>query len=114
MPRLERGYVQMALTPIVEIVQRIKGEYLEMPGLCLTPAQAQRLWGLDQPACDAVFGVLVDLKFLARTGDGAFVRAGSPLRPRTELTVPVALHTTLDEWKREQRTLTNGSATRDQ
>ena len=77
--RLEGGD-HMVHVPIVEIVQRIKGEYLEMPGLRLTPAQAQRLWDLDEPACDAVLGVLVDLKFLARTRDGAFVRSGSPPR----------------------------------
>ena len=29
------------------LVQRIDGEYHEMPGLKLTEAQAQRLWGLD-------------------------------------------------------------------
>jgi hypothetical protein len=30
-----------------EWLRRIRGEYLEMPGLCLTLAQAQRLWGLE-------------------------------------------------------------------
>ncbi len=70
----------MANVPVADMIRRIQGEFLEMPGLRLTPAQAQRLWGLDQPACDAVLGVLVDLKFLARTRDGAFIRSGSPLR----------------------------------
>jgi len=55
-------------------VRRVKGEYLEMPGLRLTPAQAQRLWGLDREACNALLGALVDTKFLSRTRDGAFVR----------------------------------------
>ena len=45
-----------------------------MPGLRLTPEQAQRLWRLDPTACDAVLGALVDDRFLARTRDGAFVR----------------------------------------
>jgi hypothetical protein len=72
----------MADTRIADVVRRIQGEYLEMPGLRLTPAQAQRLWDLEEPACDAVLGVLVDLKFLTRTGDGAFIRSSSasPLR----------------------------------
>ena len=56
-----------------EVVRRIKGEYLEMPGLRLTPRQAQRLWLLDERACDAVLGALVQARFLARTRDGAFV-----------------------------------------
>jgi hypothetical protein len=46
-----------------------------MPGLRLTLAQAQRLWGLDRTACDALLGALVDAKFLFRTRDGAFVRS---------------------------------------
>jgi hypothetical protein len=57
-----------------EVVRRVRGEYLEMPGLRLTAEQAQRLWRLDQRACDAVLGALVQARFLARTRDGAFVR----------------------------------------
>lgn len=59
---------------IGEQLQRIQGEFVEMPGLRLTPEQAQRLWGLDQDVCDALLGALVDAKFLSRTRDGAFVR----------------------------------------
>jgi hypothetical protein len=59
---------------IDEVLQRIQGEYVEMPGLRLTAAQAQRLWGLDRDVCDALLGALVDAKFLAQTRDGAFVR----------------------------------------
>jgi hypothetical protein len=59
---------------IQEVVHRIRGEFLEMPGLRLTLTQAQRLWSLDATACDAVLGALVDARFLARTRDGAFIR----------------------------------------
>jgi hypothetical protein len=59
---------------IQEVVRRVRGEFLEMPGLRLTPEQARRLWRLDELACDAVLGALVDARFLARTRDGAFVR----------------------------------------
>ena len=59
---------------IDEVLQRIQGEFLEMPGLRLTPAQAQRLWGLERDVCDALLGALVDAKFLAQTRDGAFIR----------------------------------------
>jgi hypothetical protein len=59
---------------IDEVLQRIQGEYVEMPGLRLTPAQAQRLWGLERDVCDALLGALVDAKFLAQTRDGAFIR----------------------------------------
>ena len=56
-------------------LRRVQGEFIEMPGLRLTSAQAQRLWGLDRAACDALLGALVDAKFLFRTRDGAFVRS---------------------------------------
>jgi hypothetical protein len=59
---------------IDEVLQRIQGEYVEMPGLRLTAAQAQRLWGLDRDVCDALLGALVDAKFLSQTRDGAFIR----------------------------------------
>ena len=58
-----------------DVLRRVQGEYIEMPGLRLTTAQAQRLWGLDRASCDALLGALVDAKFLSRTRDGAFVRS---------------------------------------
>jgi hypothetical protein len=57
-----------------EVLRRVQGEFLEMPGLRLTPAQARRLWGLDAASCDALLVALVDAKFLFRTRDGAFMR----------------------------------------
>ena len=65
----------MAMDQPLDVLGRVKGEYLEMPGLRLTIAQAQRLWGLDRAMCDALLGTLVETKFLFRTRDGAFVRA---------------------------------------
>jgi hypothetical protein len=67
---------------VEEALRRIKSEFVEMPGLRLTTAQAQRLWGLEPEFCDAILGALVDAKFLLRTGDGVFVRVepGAPRR----------------------------------
>ena len=59
----------------LDVLPRVRGEYLEMPGLRLTIAQAQRLWGLDRAVCDALLGALVEAKFLFRTRDGAYMRA---------------------------------------
>jgi hypothetical protein len=53
---------------------RIRAEYREMPGLRLTPSQAQRLWGVAQEMCDTLMTDLVSVGFLLRTRDGAFVR----------------------------------------
>src|SRR4051812_6063842 len=58
-----------------DVLRRVQGEYIEMPGLRLTIAQAQRLWGLDRAACDALLGALVDAKFLFQTRDGSFMRS---------------------------------------
>ncbi len=59
--------------PIDELLQRAQGEYLEMPGLRLTPAQAHRLWGLRASTCDTILTSLLEKRFLRRTRDGAFV-----------------------------------------
>ena len=64
---------------IDEVLQRIQGEFVEMPGLRLTSAQAQRLWGIDRDVCDALLGALVDATFLCQTRDGAFVRVEGAL-----------------------------------
>jgi hypothetical protein len=70
-----RGVVVMASqSHDDDVLRRVRGEYIEMPGLRLTSAQAQRLWGLDRASCDALLGALVDSKFLFRTQDGAFMR----------------------------------------
>ncbi len=58
-----------------DIEKRIEGEYLEMPGLILSVAQAQKLWALDRPACERCLSSLVDNRFLRRTADGRYVRA---------------------------------------
>ncbi len=59
---------------IDDVLRRIQGEFLEMPGLRLTTPQARRLWGLEASQCDALLGALVDANFLFRTRDGAFMR----------------------------------------
>ena len=56
------------------LLQRIKSEFLEMPGLRLTGPQARRLWGLDDVSCSALLASLVDSQFLFQTRDGAYMR----------------------------------------
>jgi hypothetical protein len=59
------------------IVRRARAEYLEMPGLRLTSAQAQRLWGLDRRTCEDLLATLTSVHFLARTRDGSFILSAS-------------------------------------
>jgi hypothetical protein len=51
------------------MLQRIRAEYLEMPGLRLTLEQAQRLGGLERALCKTVLDALVDDKFLCVKSD---------------------------------------------
>ena len=69
---------------IEETLRRVQGEFREMPGLRLTPAQASRLWGLDAVSSQALLDALVDARFLFRTHDGAFMRRADTemMRPR--------------------------------
>jgi hypothetical protein len=53
---------------------RIIGEFLEMPGLNVTIAQACRLWSIDRPQCTHVLDTLLGSGFLRRSGD-RYVRA---------------------------------------
>jgi hypothetical protein len=62
----------------------VQGEFIEMPGLRLTEAQARRLWGLDEASCGALLGALVDANFLFRTPTGAFMRVEDARPPRAE------------------------------
>ena len=53
----------------------VRSEYLEMPGLHLTPAQMRRLWGFDQATCDDVVTSLMADKFLRRTTSDGYILA---------------------------------------
>ena len=55
-------------------VERLRAEFLEMPGLRLTIEQAQRLCGLDPDRCKALLDALVDANFLCVTLDGTYAR----------------------------------------
>ena len=56
------------------LLTRIRAEYLEMPGLRLTLAQAQRLCGVERAQCMAVLDALVANKFLCVKRDGTYAR----------------------------------------
>lgn len=59
------------------LLQRIRSEFLEMPGLRLTPAQAARLWALDRPTSERVLNGLTVTGFLLKSRDGAYLRASA-------------------------------------
>jgi hypothetical protein len=56
------------------LLARVYGEYIEMPGLQLTVAQAARLWSVQLNTSARVLNRLVETAFLRRSGD-RYVRA---------------------------------------
>jgi hypothetical protein len=58
-------------------IERIRAEFMEMPGLTLTVEQAARLWSLDIAFCRAVLGALEESRFLVRTRQCTFARPGN-------------------------------------
>ena len=57
-----------------QLLRRVRGEYLEMPGLKLTPLQAQRLWAMDDQTCAEILDSLTEARFLQRQHDGTYAR----------------------------------------
>ncbi len=60
-----------------KIEERVRGEFLEMPGLRLTPQQASRLWALDPATSEFVLDQLQSTGFLSRTREGAYLRSSA-------------------------------------
>lgn len=71
------------------LVNRVRAEFIEMPGLQLTLPQAARLWGLEPTACRSVIDALVQTSFLRWTPKGMVVRAEAPRASRGR--VPTSL-----------------------
>ena len=60
---------------ITLLLRRVRSEFLEMPGLRLTPAQAARLWSLDRSTSDRILDGLTSAGFLSRNRHGAYLLA---------------------------------------
>jgi hypothetical protein len=76
----------MRTTATPHVLQRIRAEYLEMPGLTLTREQVERLCGVDGASCQLALETLVEVGFLSMRQDGAYRRLNpdiSRARPAT-------------------------------
>jgi DNA-binding GntR family transcriptional regulator len=60
------------------LIQRVRGEFREMPGLRLTFAQACRLWQMDPTTCRIVLERLTRDGVLLQTRHGHYVAAPRP------------------------------------
>jgi hypothetical protein len=72
----------MTMRTAPTIIDRIRAEFLEMPGLRLTGPQVQRLCGIEQQVCRQVLDTLVEAKFLWRKPDGVYGRLTDGELPR--------------------------------
>lgn len=70
-----RCYVRPGDSELTALIARVRSEYLESPGLSLTPQQVCRLWQLDCDTRDVLLQALVSTGFLRLTKNGMFVRA---------------------------------------
>jgi hypothetical protein len=55
-----------------QLLPRARGEFLEMPGLRLTPPQAARLWAIDANTSERLLERLSGSGFLVRNHAGAY------------------------------------------
>ena len=64
------------------LVERIRGEYSEMPGMVLRLDQVSRLCGIERSVCKLVLEALVESKFLYVRADGAYARLSAETTER--------------------------------
>ena len=57
-----------------QALERIRAEYLEMPGMRLKLEQVQRLCGIERSLCKVVLDSLVNASFLCVNADGRYGR----------------------------------------
>jgi hypothetical protein len=62
------------MSPTPSLLNRVRNEFIEMPGLRLRCEQAQRLWNLDRTVCEMVLRSLVEAKFLRQYPDEGYSR----------------------------------------
>ena len=74
----------MSAAPHQVLLARIRGEFMEMPGMKLKLEQVQRVSGIERSVCQIVLDALVEANFLCRKSDGSYARLvdGEIARPR--------------------------------
>ena len=71
---LRHDDVHSAVLSSNPLVRKVWNEYVELPGLRLTRAQAQRLWAVDETTCIKLLDRLVQAKLLVIGSDGRYGR----------------------------------------
>jgi DNA-binding GntR family transcriptional regulator len=68
----------MSTSQFQAATNRIRAEYLEMPGMRLTVEQMQRLFGVERTVCLMLLEALVEAHFLCAYPDGTYGREHRP------------------------------------
>ena len=86
--------IERFVMPHHAVLNRVRAEYLEMPGLRLTPEQTGRLCGVERALCQSVLDALVVEKFLCVTSDGRYARVSNDVRgpPPAEAALRTSQH----------------------
>jgi len=74
------------------VLERIRAEYLEMPGMRLTIGQVQRLCGVGEAVCLLAMDTLVQSNFLCLNSNGTYSRLTEG-RPSIQRQAKAALKT---------------------
>jgi len=75
MSLLETPPAESGRRDMTPLFHRVRSEYLEMPGLRLTSAQASQLWSLDRSTSEHILDGLTTAGFLSRNRNGAYLLA---------------------------------------
>jgi hypothetical protein len=70
------------MSTVQDVIARVRGEFLEMPGLRLTREQVQRLCGIDPAVSQLALESLLASRFLCVKADGHYVRTTEGAIPR--------------------------------
>lgn len=84
----------MTKLPYEQLFERIRAEFLEMPGMRLTAAQVERLAGEDRSICQSVLDELVRAGFLCSSANGSYGRLSDASTRRAERTREQWVHNT--------------------
>ncbi len=61
-----------AMNTLGDVLNRLRSEFSEMPGLRLTPRQVERLCGVDPMQCQGLLNALMEERFLRVSSDGHY------------------------------------------
>ena len=75
---------------VQQVIDRLRAEFVEMPGLRLSAEQVERLCGVEHTVCQLILDSLVDSKFLCRKPDGMYTRLTEGSTPQTRSSKTIA------------------------